>query len=45
MRELLSTLDFALFMLTLCGFCSIIAKMPWYQRMNAKLFPEVNESE
>ncbi len=47
MSELLSALDFVLFMLTLGGLCGIIARTPWYRRMNARLFPEteVNENE
>lgn len=47
MRELLSALDFVLFMLALGGLCGIIVKMPWYRRMNARLFPEteVNEND
>lgn len=47
MSELLSALDFVLFMLALGVLCEIIARMPWYRRLNAKLFPEteVNENE
>lgn len=43
MNDLLSALDFAIFMLAMGGLCGVIAKMPWYCCLHERLFPEVND--
>lgn len=42
-NEILGALEFAAFLAALAWLCYRIERMPWYRRLNAKLFPEVND--
>ena len=44
-REILGALEFVVFLAALGAACVWISRMPWYRRLNAKLFPEVTDDE
>jgi hypothetical protein len=41
--EILGALEFAGFLAALGAACVWISRMPWYSRLNVKLFPEVSD--
>jgi len=41
--EILGALEFAGFFAALGAVCVWVSRMPWYRRLNAKLFPAVSD--
>lgn len=43
LNALIGALEFVAFLGGLAWLCYRIERMPWYRRLNAKLFPEVDD--